>query len=78
MPISPLKVETAEERRLFEEGQKNYNLKKKIAKTTLRKQTPNDEESDLIHALWLQQLDYAGKLSVLQSLSRKHLFYIPD
>lgn len=26
----------------------------------LRKQTPNDEESDLIHALWLRQLDYHG------------------
>lgn len=26
----------------------------------LRKQTPNDEEADLIHALWLQQLDYHG------------------
>jgi acyl-coenzyme A thioesterase 9 len=24
----------------------------------LRKQTPNDEESDLIHALWLQQLSW--------------------
>jgi acyl-coenzyme A thioesterase 9 len=60
--ISPLKAETPEERRLFEQGQVNYNVKKALAKTGLRKQTPNDEESDLIHALWLQQLDYHGEL----------------
>lgn len=29
-----------------------------MSKLALRKQTPNDEESDLIHALWLKQLDY--------------------
>jgi len=56
--ISPLKTENEEERRLFDEGQENYNVKKELAKTALRKQTPNDEESDLIHALWLKQLDY--------------------
>jgi acyl-coenzyme A thioesterase 9 len=59
--ITPLKAENPEERRLFERGQANYNVKKALAKTGLRKQTPNDEESDLIHALWLQQLDYHGK-----------------
>lgn len=56
--ISPLKTTSSEEQALFEEGQKNYNLKKAASKLALRKQTPNDEESDLIHALWLQQLDY--------------------
>jgi acyl-coenzyme A thioesterase 9 len=60
--IAPLKAETPEERRLFKQGQANYNMKKALAKTNLRKQTPNDEESGLIHALWLQQLDYHGKL----------------
>ncbi|KAI9745711.1 MAG: hypothetical protein M1818_001247 [Claussenomyces sp. TS43310] len=58
VPVSPLKTTTPEERRIFEQGQVNYNLKKDLAKNTLRKQTPNDEESDLIHALWLKQLDY--------------------
>jgi acyl-coenzyme A thioesterase 9 len=58
--ISPLIAETPEEQKLFNQGQKNYNIKKSLAKTALRKQTPNDEESDLIHALWLQQLDYKG------------------
>lgn len=56
--ISPLKAETPEEKRLFKQGEENYNLKKTESNLALRKQTPNDEESDLIHALWLQQLDY--------------------
>ena len=56
--ISPILVETAEEKRLFELGEKNYNAKKAIAQKALRKQAPNDEESDLIHAMWLRQLEY--------------------
>ncbi|KAL3423114.1 hypothetical protein PVAG01_04861 [Phlyctema vagabunda] len=56
--ISPLRIENDEEQRLFDHGQKNYAAKKELAKSTLRKNTPNDEESDLIHALWLRQLDY--------------------
>lgn len=56
--IAPLTTNTPEERATFEEGQRNYNEKKAASKLALRKQTPNDEESDLIHALWLQQLDY--------------------
>jgi len=47
--ISPLKAEAAEEKRLFAQGQANYNLKKATQAAALRKQTPNDEESDLIH-----------------------------
>jgi acyl-coenzyme A thioesterase 9 len=46
--------------RLFTLGEKNYNAKKEFAKTALRKQTPNDEESDLIHAMWLKHLEYQG------------------
>lgn len=56
--ISPVLVETAEEKRLFAQGETNYNAKKALAKTALRKQTPNDKESDLIHAIWLRQLEY--------------------
>lgn len=67
--ISPVKIETEEEKRLFELGEKNYNTKKARAKTGLRKQTPNDEESDLIHAMWLRQLDYHG-------ISPSHPFFI--
>ena len=45
---------------MFAAGEKNYNAKKAMAKTTLRKATPNDQESDLIHAMWLRQLEYHG------------------
>ncbi|KAL9023329.1 MAG: hypothetical protein Q9180_008278 [Flavoplaca navasiana] len=61
--ICPVKVETDEEKRLFAAGEKNYNMKKARAKTGLRKQTPNDEESDLIHAMWLRQLEYHARHS---------------
>ncbi|KAF6224018.1 hypothetical protein HO133_010592 [Letharia lupina] len=56
--ISPIKLETEEEKRLFELGQKNSTGKKALAKRTLRKQAPNEEESELIHAMWLKQLEY--------------------
>ncbi|MCJ1244335.1 hypothetical protein MMC30_001533 [Trapelia coarctata] len=58
VPIVSLQVDTEEERRLFKMGENNYNAKMELAKTALRKQTPNDEESDLIHAMWLKQLDF--------------------
>ena len=60
MKISPVLVETDEEKRLFALGEKNYNAKKALAKTGLRKQAPNDQESDLIHAMWLRELEYHG------------------
>ena len=58
--VNPIEVETEEEKRLFALGQKNSVEKKALAKKTLRKQAPNDEESDLIHAMWLEQLEYHG------------------
>lgn len=58
--INPIQLETAEEKRLFALGERNSKEKKALAKTALRKQTPNDEESDLIHAMWLKQLDFHG------------------
>ena len=56
--ISPLLAETDSERHLYEKGQKNHAAKKEMAKKALLKQTPNDQESDLIHAMWLKQLAY--------------------
>ena len=61
MSISPLQIETTEEKRLFALGEKNYNAKKELAKKNLRKQAPNDSESDLIHAMWLKELDRHGE-----------------
>ncbi|TVY31288.1 Acyl-coenzyme A thioesterase, mitochondrial, partial [Lachnellula subtilissima] len=56
--ISPLKTTTPEEHNLFTRGQQNHDRKKAALGLALRKQAPNDEESDLIHALWLQQLSW--------------------
>lgn len=70
--ICPIKCETEEEKRLFALGQKHSTEKKALAKKTLRKQAPNDEESDLIHAMWLKQLQYHGKF-----LSPPHLLRLP-
>jgi acyl-coenzyme A thioesterase 9 len=54
---------TDEEHRLYKEGEENYTAKKELSKIALRKQSPNDEESDLIHALWLKQSEYSGNPS---------------
>ncbi|KAL8733351.1 MAG: hypothetical protein Q9166_002175 [cf. Caloplaca sp. 2 TL-2023] len=70
--ICPVKVETDEEKRLFALGEKNYNIKKSRAKTGLRKQTPNDEESDLIHAMWLRQLEYHDPNNPLRKPPHTH------
>ncbi|KAL6714884.1 hypothetical protein ACLMJK_007144 [Lecanora helva] len=56
--VSPVQLETEEDKRLFALGEKNSNEKKALAKKALRKQPPNNEESDLIHAMWLKQLAY--------------------
>ncbi|GIZ44328.1 hypothetical protein CKM354_000752900 [Cercospora kikuchii] len=56
--IAAVRTDTEEERRLFEEGEKNGQRRKELAKHSLLKQTPNDEESDLIHAIWQRQLQY--------------------
>ncbi|MCJ1336803.1 hypothetical protein MMC09_002081 [Bachmanniomyces sp. S44760] len=56
--ICPLRIDTPEERRLFQLGEQNYKAKKELLKTNLRKQAPDDEESDMIHAMWLKQREY--------------------
>ncbi|TAQ84701.1 hypothetical protein B7494_g6975 [Chlorociboria aeruginascens] len=74
-PIAPLLTTTAEEKQLFAIGQENYNAKKALAKYALRKQTPNDEESDLIHALWLKQLNFSGTATTLLSYRPHYSLY---
>lgn len=59
--IAPLKLDTDDERRIFKQGEENYKAKKARAKIGLLQNTPNDEESDLIHQMWLQDTAYMGK-----------------
>lgn len=56
--IAAVRTDTAEEKRLFEQGAKNSKQRKELAQRSLLKQTPDDEESDLIHSIWKRQLQY--------------------
>lgn len=58
--VNPLIVETAEEKRLYALGERNSKIRKERRDTSLLKHTPNDLESDLIHAFWQKQLQYHG------------------
>jgi len=58
VPINPILVETEEERKLFGLGEEHSKQKKKRSQTSLIKYTPNDLESDLIHAYWQHQIQY--------------------
>lgn len=61
VPVAPLLLETEEERALFQKGENNYKAKKALRKESLLERTPNDEESDLIHAMWTSEMSYKSK-----------------
>jgi acyl-coenzyme A thioesterase 9 len=56
--IPAVLTETEEEKQLYSQGEKNSKHRKELLQRSLLKQTPNDEESDLIHAIWQRQLKY--------------------
>ena len=60
VPINPIIAETPEEKKLFARGELNSKRRKQLTQTSLIKHTPNDLESDLIHAYWQKQLQYHG------------------
>ena len=60
--VNPLKIETSEEQRIYALGERNSRVRKERRETSLLKHTPNDLESDLIHAFWQKQLQYHGML----------------
>lgn len=60
--VNPLKIETPEEQRIYDLGERNSRVRKERRETSLLKHTPNDLESDLIHAFWQKQLQYHGML----------------
>ena len=68
--INPILAETDEERHLYERGERNSKQRKEASRVSLIKHTPNDEESDLIHAMWKTELQYHGMcLASTQTLS---------
>ncbi|EDN94276.1 hypothetical protein SS1G_10149 [Sclerotinia sclerotiorum 1980 UF-70] len=56
--IAGVEPENEEERNLYELGMRSYEKKKREMGRGLRSKEPDDEESDLIHRLWLKSLDY--------------------
>ncbi|TGO17902.1 hypothetical protein BPAE_0406g00010 [Botrytis paeoniae] len=58
MRIAGVRPEGEVEESWFERGRKSYEKKKRELGRGLRSMEPDDEESDLIHRLWLKTLDY--------------------
>ncbi|KAF7953287.1 hypothetical protein EAE96_006498 [Botrytis aclada] len=56
--IAGVRPEGGVEESWFERGRKSYEKKKREMGRGLRSMEPDDEESDLIHRLWLKTLDY--------------------
>lgn len=56
--IPAIEPSTPEEAQLFAQGEQNSVARKAALARSLLHQTPNDEESDLIHAIWQRQLKY--------------------
>ncbi|KAF2266580.1 Thioesterase/thiol ester dehydrase-isomerase [Lojkania enalia] len=56
--VNPLIVATPEEKRLYHLGEHNSRIRKQRNANALIKHTPNDLESDLIHAFWQKQLQF--------------------
>ncbi|TGO45012.1 hypothetical protein BELL_2412g00010 [Botrytis elliptica] len=56
--IAGVRPEGEVEEGWFERGRKSYEKKKRELGRGLRSKEPDDEESDLIHRLWLKTLDY--------------------
>ncbi|KAA8564828.1 hypothetical protein EYC84_010599 [Monilinia fructicola] len=58
MKIAGVEPENEAERNSYELGMRSYEKRKREMGRGLRSKEPDDEESDLIHRLWLKTLDY--------------------
>lgn len=67
--VNSLRIETPEEERVFKLGEQRSLHKKLQARQTLQQQPPNDEESKMIHAMWLQHKEGENRLA-LKGLTR--------
>lgn len=64
--VNPLEIVTDDERSIYALGERNSQVRKERRETSLLKHTPNDLESDLIHAFWQKQLQYHGAFCLEQ------------
>lgn len=58
--INPLVVETEEERRIFERSESDSKKRKELRNKSVRKHTPDAEETQIIHRLWQKQVLWHG------------------
>lgn len=72
--IAPVRTDTEEEKRIFAQGAKNSKIRKERSQRSLLKTAPNDEESDLIHAMWQRQLRYHDPNDALRKPD--HVFFM--
>lgn len=70
--IPAVRTDTEEEKRIYAQGESNSQRRKEQLKRSLLKQTPNDEESDLIHAIWQRQLKYHDPNDSLRKPANVH------
>lgn len=59
--VAPLRLETDEERALFKKGEDNYKAKKALRTRSLLEQSPDAEESNLIHSMWTKEMSYLSE-----------------
>ena len=60
-PINPLIVTSPEEKYLFSQGEKNIALRAKADQDSLFKEPPAQEESSLIHKMFLSTIDHKAR-----------------
>lgn len=70
--IPAVRADTEEEKQIYALGEKNSQRRKELVQRSLLKQTPNDEESDLIHAIWQRQLRYHDPNDALRKPANVH------
>jgi acyl-coenzyme A thioesterase 9 len=73
--IPSVRTDTEEEKRLYAEGEKNNKHRKERANRSLLKTTPDDEESNIIHAMWQKQLKFHDPNDTLR---KPHNVYFVD
>ncbi|KAK1078593.1 hypothetical protein LTR33_007106 [Friedmanniomyces endolithicus] len=69
---APVRTDTEEEKRLYARGEENSKHRRELGQKSLLKTSPNDEESNLIHAMWQKQLQYHDPNDPVRKPSNVH------
>ena len=60
--INPLIIETNEEQKLNEQAMRDSKKRKELRTKSLRKHTPDVEETKVIHKMWQEQVLWHGRI----------------